>query len=86
MANIPNPRPLRLGILVPPFIGHLRPATVLSRALDSRGHRVEILSFADAAGPLASSGVELTVFGEAEFPAGEWDRRVAIYAWRRRGT
>ncbi len=67
---------LNIGFLIPPFVGHLRPATVLARALARRGHRVQIISYPDAMAPLAKAGVELTTFGESMFPPGEWDRRV----------
>ena len=68
---------LHIGLLIPSFVGHLRPASVLARALARRGHRVRMLSFPDAAPLLTKSGVELTTFGESRFPIGEWDRRVA---------
>lgn len=68
---------LHVGLLVPPFTGHLRPVAVVGRELARRGHRVRILSFPDGVAPMAGAGFELTAFGEKTFPAGEWDRRTA---------
>ncbi len=68
---------LHVGLLVPPFTGHLRPGAVVGRELARRGHRVRILSFPDGIAPMAGAGFELTAFGEKTFPAGEWDRRTA---------
>src|SRR5829696_7120003 len=66
------------GLLVPPFFGHLRPMSVVGKALHARGHRVTILTFLDGVTPLATSQLEVAPFGQSRFPAGEWDRRAAL--------
>jgi zeaxanthin glucosyltransferase len=68
---------MHLGFLIPPFAGHMRPASVLARELVQRGHRVRILSLPDGLRQVSSKEFEFTSFGEKAFPLGKWDRRTA---------
>jgi zeaxanthin glucosyltransferase len=69
---------MHLGFLIPPFAGHLRPASVLARELVQRGHRVRIISFPDGLRQVSSNEFDFTSFGGKIFPLGEWDRRTAV--------
>jgi len=62
------------GMVIPPWVGHLNPATTLGRELQRRGHRVAVISFADAAQRVQRAGLEHIVIGQTPFPAGEWER------------
>ncbi len=62
------------AVLVPPFIGHLNPGTVLARALQRRGHRVAFLSPPDAEGRARGEGLEYIPIAQTEFPLGDWER------------
>lgn len=62
------------GMLIPPWVGHLNPGTTLGRELQRRGHRVTVLSFADARARVLKAGLEFHALGHTAFPLGEWDR------------
>jgi len=71
-----------LGMVIPPWVGHLNPATTLGRELRRRGHRLAVISFADAAKRVQSAGLEHIVIGRSPFPAGEWERMTRQLAVR----
>lgn len=71
----PSPkRPGTYAIVTPAYIGHLNPLTVLGQALQRRGHRVILVSHAEAASAADSAGLGFIPVARPEFPDGEWSR------------
>src|SRR5215471_7313387 len=68
------------AMVVPAYVGHLNPMTVLGRALQRRGHRVVLLSALDAEEKVRKAGLEFIPIAMQEFPAGEWERTTAQMA------
>jgi zeaxanthin glucosyltransferase len=60
------------GIVVPPYTGHLNPILVLARALQARGHRVTLISLAEASAAATAAGCDFQPVARLEFPPGRW--------------
>jgi len=58
------------GIICPAAAGHLNPMTTLGYELKQRGHRVTVLSIADAQPKALAAGLEFQAIALADFPPG----------------
>jgi zeaxanthin glucosyltransferase len=58
------------GIICPAAAGHLNPMTTLGYELKQRGHRVTVLSIADAQPKALAAGLEFQAIGLTDFPPG----------------
>jgi zeaxanthin glucosyltransferase len=72
------------AMLVPPYVGHLNPMTVLGRALQRRGHRVTTITPLAGEAAVRKAGLEYIPIAATEFPPGEWER-AAAHAGQRSG-
>lgn len=60
----------RLGVFCFPGTGHINPITALARALEERGHHVVIFGIADVEERVRAAGIEFSLIGEKDYPAG----------------
>jgi zeaxanthin glucosyltransferase len=58
------------GMFCPPTAGHLNPMMALGRALTSRGHHVTMFAIPDIAQRVREEGLDFSVIGTHEYPAG----------------
>lgn len=65
-----------VGLVCPPMHGHMHPMFSLGRELVRSGHRVTVISLADARAKAAAAGLEFHPIGLAEFPEGSIPSRV----------
>jgi MGT family glycosyltransferase len=63
---------MHVGLLVPPFQGHLNPFASLARAFARFGHRATLITLPDGRARLREDGFELRTYGEKLFPAGSF--------------
>jgi UDP:flavonoid glycosyltransferase YjiC (YdhE family) len=74
------------AMLVPAYTGHLNPMLALAGELQGRGHRVAIVSTAEAEEKVRGKGLEFLPIALQEFPSGEWARTTAemgeLYGWQ----
>ncbi|HEY2012922.1 MAG TPA: hypothetical protein VGH38_05440, partial [Bryobacteraceae bacterium] len=63
-----------IGILVPPWSGHLNPMNTLGRELALRGHRVVVPLFPDGEAPVRAAGLEFVSIGADRYPPGTMKR------------
>lgn len=60
----------RLGAFCFPGTGHINPMTALARRLMQRGHQVVIFGIADTEERIRAAGVEFSLVGREDYPAG----------------
>src|SRR6201994_1167221 len=60
----------RIGAFCFPGTGHINPMTALARRLQQRGHVVVIFGIADTEAQVRAAGVEFSLIGEKDYPAG----------------
>jgi MGT family glycosyltransferase len=71
MAGYPErPAPLRVGVLCPEAMGHIRPMCALADELERRGCRIVFFCIPDAVAILEAAGMETWVIGARHFPPG----------------
>jgi zeaxanthin glucosyltransferase len=61
----------RIGFITLYVTGHLNPSMVLAGTLQQQGHEVVFFNTLDTSHALASAGLRLVSFAEAEYPVGE---------------
>ena len=71
-----------IALIVPVWVGHLNPMTILGRELRRRGHRATVLSFPESAEPVRRAGLEHQIIGANEFRVGEWERMTRLLSVR----
>jgi len=63
---------LRIGYVLPPYIGHLNPALALANCLREMGHQVVFVSTMDAEARIREARFPFVLLGAQAFPAGKW--------------
>jgi zeaxanthin glucosyltransferase len=61
---------VHVGLLVPPFQGHLHPFAALARAFARSGDRATLITLPDGRARLPEDGFEIRTYGERLFPRG----------------
>ncbi|HEV2343415.1 MAG TPA: glycosyltransferase [Actinocrinis sp.] len=59
-----------VGLITPPYTGHVAPMITLGRELQRRGHRASVISTPDAQEEVLAGGVEFIAVGAKEYPVG----------------
>src|SRR3954464_78203 len=62
------------ALLVPAYVGHLNPMTVLGRGLQRRGHRITAIAPLAAEAAVRQAGLEYIPIAAKQFPAGDHAR------------
>ncbi|HEV2345275.1 MAG TPA: hypothetical protein VGS97_14345, partial [Actinocrinis sp.] len=59
-----------IGLVTPPYTGHVAPMVTLGRELKRRGHRASVISTLDAQDEVLRNGLEFIAVGAQEYPLG----------------
>ncbi len=63
-----------IGLITPPYTGHVNPMITLGRELKYRGHRVSVISTLDAQKPVLANDLEFIPVGTRQFPLGSLEK------------
>lgn len=63
-----------IGLIAPPYTGHISPMIALGRELQRRGHRASVISTPDAEQEVVDGGLEFITVGAREFPVGSLEK------------
>jgi zeaxanthin glucosyltransferase len=62
-----------IGLVTPPYTGHVNPMITLGRELQRRGHQASVISTPDAQAAVVGNGLGFITVGAEEFPVGSLD-------------
>lgn len=63
-----------IGLVTPPYVGHITTMIVIGRELRRRGHRASVISTPDAEREVLRNGLGFIPVGAEQFPAGSLER------------
>src|SRR5579859_1289538 len=63
-----------IGLIAPPYTGHISAMIALGRELQRRGHRASVISTPDAEQEVVDGGLEFITVGAREFPVGSLEK------------